>query len=273
ALRVTDAAAAFHEAVGRGARPVRAPRRHGDIVVATIMGVGDVTHTFVQRPDGADERVLPGLVPVAGTSLVGSATGLAEVDHFAVCVEPGQIDSTVEFYEQLLDFDLIFTERIVVDAQAITTKVVQSRSGAVTLTLIEPDPSRVAGHIEEFLKSHGGAGVQHVALTTDNIVDAVDAIGARGVEFLNTPATYYRLLPERLNVARYSVEELEQRNILVDEDHDGQLFQIFTGSVHPRRTFFLELIERLGARSFGTGNIRALYQAVELQRHRDEAAR
>ncbi|HEY9472723.1 MAG TPA: VOC family protein, partial [Mycobacteriales bacterium] len=253
--------------------PVRAPRRHGGVVVATIMGVGDVAHTFVQRPDGADSRVLPGLTPVTETSVVKSSTGLAEVDHLAVCLEPGRIDSTVDFYQELLDFELIFTERIVVGSQAITTKVVQSRSGAVTLTLIEPDPSRVAGHVDEFLKSHGGAGVQHIALTTNNIIDTVDAIGARGVEFLNTPATYYRLLPERLNLARYSVEELERRNVLVDEDHDGQLFQIFTDSVHPRQTFFLELIERLGARSFGSGNIRALYQAVELQRHRDDAAR
>jgi 4-hydroxymandelate synthase len=273
ALRVADAAAAFDLAVRRGAGPVSAPARHGDLVTATISGFGDAVHTFVQRAAGTDPRALPGLRPVAAAAS-GMDTGLADVDHFAVCVPAGQIDSTVEFYRQVLDFELIFTERIAVGAQAMTTKVVQSRSGAVTLTLIEPDVSRAAGHIDEFLADHGGAGVQHLAFTARDIVAAVDSIGSRGVEFLSTPAAYYSLLPGRVELARYSVDELKRLNILVDEDHDGQLFQIFTRSVHPRSTFFLELIERQGARSFGSGNIASLYQAVELERSReaDEAA-
>ncbi|MFF5207148.1 4-hydroxyphenylpyruvate dioxygenase [Streptosporangium sp. NPDC000396] len=271
-LLVADAAAAFEEAVRRGARPVSAPVRHGDVVTATIMGFGDVAHTFVQRADSVDERTLPGLRPVTGTAS-GTDNGLAEVDHFAVCVEAGQIDSTVEFYRQVLDFEMIFIEHIVVGSQAMTIKVVQSRSGAVTLTLIEPDVSQAAGHIDEFLKHHGGAGVQHMAFTADDIVEAVGRIGARGVEFLSTPDAYYSLLPERLELGRYSVDELRRLDILVDEDHDGQLYQIFAKSVHPRNTFFLELIERLGARSFGSGNIAALYQAVELQQSREELQR
>jgi 4-hydroxymandelate synthase len=269
ALRVTDAAAAFDAAVRRGARPVSAPAGCGGVITATIMGIGDVAHTFVQRPTGADDRLLPGLHPLAAAAS-GSDTGLAEVDHFAICVEAGQLDPTVDFYQAVLDFSLVFSERIAVNSQAMTTKVVQSRSGAVTLTLIEPDVSRAAGHIDGFLKDHGGAGVQHIAFTAGNIVRAVDGIGARGVEFLSTPAAYYRLLAERLELARYSVDELQRRHILVDEDHDGQLFQIFTKSVHPRNTLFLEVIERLGARTFGSGNIAALYRAVELQRNRDD---
>jgi 4-hydroxymandelate synthase len=271
ALRVPDATAAYQEAVRRGARPVSGPARHDGVVTATIMGFGDVAHTFVQRTGAADDRALPGLRPVVQPSPGGYAR-LGEVDHFAVCVEPGQIDATVEFYQRTLDFELIFTERIEVGNQAMTTKVVQSRSGAVTLTLIEPDVSLTAGHIDDFLKNHGGAGVQHIAFTADNIVEAVDAISAAGVEFLSTPATYYSLLADRLELARYSVAELQRLNILVDEDHDGQLYQIFARSVHPRKTIFFELIERLGARSFGSGNIAALYQAVELQRSKDEAA-
>ena len=270
ALRTADATAAFNEAVQRGATPVSAPTRHGDIVTASINGFGDVVHTFVQRDDGVDERALPGFRPApVGTG--PSTYSLGEVDHFAVCVEAGTVDATVEFYERVLDFELIFIERIEVGAQAMTTKVVQSRSGSVTFTLIEPDVSREPGHIDGFIKDHRGAGVQHMAFTTDNIVEAVSSVQHNGVEFLNTPDMYYRLLPERIELVRYTVDELRQLNVLVDEDHDGQLYQIFTKSVHPRNTIFMELIERLGARTFGSGNIASLYQAVELERQRAEA--
>jgi 4-hydroxymandelate synthase len=268
ALRVPDAEAAFDEAVRRGARPVSPPTRYGDMVLATIMGFGDVAHTMVQRPPGQDERELPGLRLVPPAAPSGTDTGLELVDHLAVCVEPGQIDDTVEFYRSVLDFDLIFAERIAIGSQAITTKVTQSRSGTVTLTLVEPDQAGASGHVDEFLKNHGCAGVQHIAFTTRHIADAVADIGERGIEFLSTPASYYDMLAERLRLSRYSVEQLHELNILVDEDHDGQLFQIFAKSTHPRNTFFFELIERAGARSFGSGNIKALYEAVELQRGR-----
>jgi 4-hydroxymandelate synthase len=274
ALGVADAAAAFETAVRRGARPVAGPARHGQIVTASVFGFGDVVHTFVQRPasgGGSDERALPGLVPTTAAVSVRD-TGLREVDHFAVCVDDGDLAATVEFYERVLDFDLIFTERIEIGRQAITTTVVQSKSGAVTLTLIEPDGSRERGHVAEFLTSHGGPGVQHIAFTADSVVRAIDLIEGRGVDFLSAPATYYGLLAERLGLARYSVAELQQHNVLVDEDHYGQLFQIFAKSVHPRDTFFFELIERAGARTFGSGNIKALYEAVELQRARDAAS-
>ena len=270
ALRTTDAAAAYQEAVARGATPVSPPTRHGDVITATIGGFGDVEHTFVQRADGTDERALPGFHPVpVGTG--PSRYSLGDVDHFAVCVESGTVDATVEFYAKVLDFELIFVERIEVGTQAMTTKVVQSRSGSVTFTLIEPDVTREPGHIDGFLKDHAGAGVQHIAFSTDNIVEAVSAVHNNGVTFLSTPDMYYRLLPERVELARYTVDELKQFSVLVDEDHDGQLYQIFTKSVHPRNTIFMELIERLGARSFGSGNIASLYEAVELERQRAEA--
>jgi 4-hydroxymandelate synthase len=188
------------------------------------------------------------------------------IDHFAACLPAGTLDPTVAFYESALGFSVIFEERIVVGAQAMLSRVVQSASSQVILTLIEPDLSAQPGQIDEFVKNHDGAGIQHIAFKTGAIGPAVSALREREVEFLTAPSAYYRLLTERLQLAAYSVDELQQLNILVDEDHDGQLFQIFAKSTHPRRTFFFELIERLGARTFGSGNIRALYEAVEAER-------
>lgn len=269
ALRVADATAAFDEAVRRGATVVRPPARNGGVVTATIRSFGDVRHTFVQRDAGLDERALPGFTAVAEPAAVRDI-GLSHVDHFAVCLEAGGLDSTVAFYESVLDFEMVFTERIVIGSQAMNSKVVQSRSGAVTLTLIEPDTSRQPGQIDDFVHNHRGAGVQHIAFGSSDIVRAVGEITSAGVQFLDTPASYYRLLPTRLTLARHDVNDLQRLNILVDKDHDGQLFQIFSRSVHPRNTFFLEVIERLGARTFGSGNIKALYEAVELQRSKDK---
>ncbi|WP_448321798.1 4-hydroxyphenylpyruvate dioxygenase [Streptomyces sp. CO7] len=263
ALGTPDAAGLFAEAVRRGAAPVAPPAERDGLVTASIRGFGDVIHTFVQRPAGTDARRLPGLSPVRGQG-ARFDSGLGEIDHFAVCLESGQLTPTVEFYEKVLDFQMIFEERITVGSQAMDSKVVQSRSGAVTLTLIEPDTSLEPGQIDGFLKNHGGAGVQHIAFTADSIVESVGLLKSRGVPFLSTPDAYYRLLS--VDLSKYSVPEMQEKDILVDEDHDGQLFQIFTSSVHPKRTFFMEIIERMGARTFGSGNIKALYEAVERQR-------
>jgi 4-hydroxymandelate synthase len=263
ALATSDATAAFGEAVRRGAAAVAEPAERGGFVTAAIRGFGDVIHTFVQRPAGDDERALPGFSPAPGAG-AGGGSGLDGIDHFAVCLEAGQLRPTVEFYEKTLDFRMVFEERIVVGGQAMDSKVVQSRSGSVTLTLIEPDTSREPGQIDKFLKNHGGAGVQHLAFTADDIVASVGGLRSRGVSFLSTPDAYYQLLS--VNLDRHSVPQLQELDILVDEDHDGQLFQIFASSVHPNDTFFVEIIERLGARTFGSGNIKALYEAVERQR-------
>jgi 4-hydroxymandelate synthase len=269
ALGTPDARAAFAEAVRRGARPLREPAERGGCVVASIAAFGDVAHTFVQRAGNASaaaNRLPPGLAPVGAP-----ATGPAEfgrLDHFAVCLPAGELASTVEFYESTLGFGTIYEERIVVGAQSMDSKVVRSQSGEVTLTLIEPDLSRQPGQIDEFVKEHGGPGVQHIALTTRDIVDSVTRLRGRGVAFLQVPDAYYDRLPQRLTLATHTAEELREQRILADSDHGGQLFQIFARSTHPRRTFFFELIERLGARTFGSGNIKALYEAVELERTR-----
>lgn len=270
-LRVPDAAGAFDEAVRRGARPVAPPAERNGVVTASIIGFGDVTHTFVQRPAGSAPYEAHGLAAVEGAT-DGVGTGLLDIDHFAVVVEPGQIDGTVEFYQQVLDFDLTLTERIEAGDQAMFIKVVQSRSRSVTLTLIESDATMESGHIDDFLKDHGGVGVQHMALSTADILATVGEIGDRGIELLSTPDTYYTMLAERVRPDRHTVDELRGLNILLDEDHDGQLYQIFAKSVHPRNTIFLEIIERAGARTFGSSNIKSLYEAVETQRNRDGQA-
>jgi 4-hydroxymandelate synthase len=266
ALRTGDVEGVFTAAVARGARPVAYADR-----TAAIGAFGDVLHTFVHRPDHApDGEIPPGFRPATGVELElpapAGATGLREMDHFAVCLEADGLDPTVEFYASVLGFHPIFEERIVVGAQAMLSRVVQSRSGDVTLTLIEPDTSAQPGQIDEFVKNHGGPGVQHIAFRTDDIVDSIATLMRRDVAFLTPPDAYYQLLMRRLELARYRVDELQARGILVDSDHDGQLFQIFARSTHPRRTFFFEVIERLGASTFGSGNIKALYEAVEAER-------
>jgi 4-hydroxymandelate synthase len=288
ALGTTDVVAAFNGAVARGARPVSGPTgwtesadrtAPGAYRTATIMAFGDLTHTLVERsgPGSQESAPLPpGFGPVTGAVGIGQPAGragsdrahpgLLAIDHFAACLPAGTLDPTVAFYESALGFSVIFEERIVVGAQAMLSRVVQSASSRVILTLIEPDLSAQPGQIDEFVKNHDGAGIQHIAFRTSGIAPAVSSLRAREVEFLTAPSAYYRLLTERLHLAAYSVEELQELNILVDEDHDGQLFQIFAKSTHPRRTFFFELIERLGARTFGSGNIKALYEAVEAER-------
>jgi len=183
-----------------------------------------------------------------------------------MCIPGGELKETVRFCEQALGFQQTFAEYISIGAQGMDSVVVQSPTGGVTFTLLEPDTGRSPGQIDAFLEAHGGAGVQHLALRTDDIAHSVRSLAARGVGFLSTPGAYYDLLGARLGHTGIPVETLRELAILVDQDHGGQLFQIFSRSTHPRRTFFLELIERRGAATFGTANIKALYEAVERQR-------
>ncbi|MDX2547635.1 4-hydroxyphenylpyruvate dioxygenase [Streptomyces sp. WI04-05B] len=272
ALRVPDVAAAFDDAVARGARSLMPPApvggSHG-IVTAVIDGCGSVRHTLVQEsPQSDDTAWLHGFATAESASggLTGEEVGLLAVDHFALCLGAGELDPAVAYYESVLGFETVFEERVVVGAQAMLSRVVQSASRAVTLTLLEPDTSAAPGQIDDFVENHGGSGVQHVAFSTDDVVRTVSVLRERGVEFLEVPDAYYGMLAEHLTLAAHTTAELRRLQILADQDHDGQLFQIFTRSTHERRTFFLEIIERLGARTFGSGNIKALYEAVEVER-------
>jgi len=264
AVEVDDAEAAYEELVGRGATPLSAPVRYaeGDAAVTTaeVTGFADVAHRLVQRT-GPRAEFLPGVFRMSDVDTPADGDLLRVIDHFAVCVPAGQLDATVEHYQDVFGFAQIFEEYIEVGEQGMFSKVVQSPSKLVTLTLIEPDTRRQRGQIDDFLAWHGGAGVQHVAFTTDGITGTVGALAARGVRFASTPASYYDALAERVADLAVPAEELRSAGVLVDRDHWGQLLQIFTESMHVRRTLFLEIIERRGALTFGSGNIKALYEA------------
>jgi 4-hydroxymandelate synthase len=273
AMRTHDVRAAFQQILDNGGQVVAAPVEHVDDdvrITATVRGFGDVTHTLVQR-DGGGPGLPAGCHPLSGPEASGTPpveeeVTLLDMDHFAVCVNIGELDPTIDFYRDAFGFEQTFEERIVVGSQAMLSKVAQSPSRSVTFTVIQPDPAADPGQIDEFLKNHGGAGVQHVAFASDDVVRAVRALSARGVEFLPTPDTYYAVVAGRVVPERHSVDRLRELNILVDQDHAGQLFQIFTRSTHERQTLFFEVIERCGAVLFGSSNIRALYEAVEIER-------
>ncbi|MFS7879392.1 VOC family protein [Streptomyces asiaticus] len=276
----------------------------GPSVTAAVHGFGDVVHTLVERAPDTGPGLPAGFVPTdgeerpdgpgaeAGLAEVGLAgagptevnptevspaevsaaevgpagVGLLDIDHIAVCLGTGGLGPAVAYYQQALGFRDVFAEHIVVGAQAMHSKVVQSPSGTVTLTLIEPDDTALPGQIDEFLKSHQGSGVQHLAFSSHDAVGSVRALSDRGVTFLSTPDAYYDLLGERIDLSPRRLADLRATGVLADEDHDGQLFQIFTASTHPRHTLFYEVIERQGAQTFGSANIKALYEAVELER-------
>ncbi|MFD0690827.1 4-hydroxyphenylpyruvate dioxygenase [Actinomadura fibrosa] len=266
-LRVDDAEAAYTAAVARGAVPVAPPEQVGrdgaGVVFASVLGFGDVEHRFVSRDDPSGP--FASFIDEVGCGRAGGGL-LTEVDHFAVCVPAGTLDETVRRYRDVFGLDLIFEERILVGSQAMDSKVVQSASGRLTLTILEPDTTRDPGQIDAFLDAHGGAGIQHVAFRTEDITTAVRKSAESGVRFLSTPSAYYDSLTSRLGPIGVGVEELRELNVLADRDHAGVMLQIFTESRHPRGTLFYELIDRRGARTFGSNNIQALYEAVERQR-------
>ncbi|MFI2610481.1 4-hydroxyphenylpyruvate dioxygenase [Kitasatospora sp. NPDC018619] len=243
ALGCADPAAALERAERHGARVL-------DRAGALIEGFGDTALRLVPLTD-------PGPAPEPGL--------LDDLDHVAICLPAGSLAQAVRFCEDVLDFRTVFEEYIEVGEQAMDSAVVQSASGGATFTLIEPETARRPGQIDEFLAAHGGAGVQHLAFGTRDIARAVRTARERGVEFLTTPDAYYDAVAERFGETAVPVATLRDLHVLVDQDHGGQLFQIFARSTHPRRTYFHELIERQGAGTFGTANIRALYEAVERQ--------
>jgi 4-hydroxymandelate synthase len=253
ALSADDAEGTYAELVRKGAQG------HGDGIVS---GFADVTHRLVPR-SGGEPFTLPGIEPSGGDPRDQETDeGLLEtIDHVAICVPSGELTATSKYYQDVFGFDEIFEEYISIGEQGMDSKVVQSPNRAITFTLIEPDPARTPGQIDDFLSWHGGAGVQHIAFSTPDIIRAVSTFSARGVGFLKTPASYYHALAERLGKVDVPIAALREHSVLVDADHFGQMYQIFTESMHVRRTLFLELIERHGALTFGTSNIKALYEA------------
>ena len=262
AFRTDDVNQAFDQAVAGGATPIAVPALAGPgdgrVRQAAVSGFGDVSHRLVAREKPAAED----------EATTGHRDGdvFEALDHAAICLRPGELEAVVRFYWSAFGLAYTFDERIEVGGQAMVSRVVQDRTGAVTFTFLEPAPGRDPGQIDQFLAAHGGAGVQHLALRTPGIVPAVRTLASRGVEFLTAPAGYYRSLEGRLGPFDIPVDVLRKANVLADRDQWGQLFQIFSHSTHERRTFFFELIERRGARTFGSGNIRALYEALDDER-------
>lgn len=265
-----DARAAYQAALARGAVSAQEPRvyEHGDarVVTAAVKSFGDVLHRFVER-HGPQEEFLPGAMLMSPADETARESDLLDLlDHVAVCLPAGELDSTVRFYRDVFGFEQIYEEFIEVGEQAMDSKVVRGPAGDITLTLIEPVTSRKPGQIDDFLARHGGAGVQHLAFLTDDIVAAVGTLEQRGVRFLHTPDSYYEQLGRRVGLDNAAVEGLREVRVLVDKDHWGRMFQIFTQSIYARHTFFVEVISRDGARTFGSGNIKALYEAVEREK-------
>lgn len=274
AFTVDDAARAFEATVDRGARPVMEPTviegQKGSIVKATIAAYGDTVHSFIQR-DGYSGTFLPHFHTIKSPPAV-TPTGLAAVDHIVGNVELGKMDQWVDFYNQVLGFRQLqqFTDDdISTEYSALMSKVVQNGSGRIKFPINEPANGKRKSQIDEYLQYYGGPGAQHIALLTDDIIATVRRLRANGVEFLRTPETYYEMLAERVGQIDENAEALRELGILVDRDDEGYLLQIFTRPVQDRPTVFFEIIQRKGARGFGAGNFKALFEAIE----RDQAAR
>jgi 4-hydroxyphenylpyruvate dioxygenase len=273
ALSVPDAAAAYDYAVKNGARGLRTPwestDEHGTIRMASVATYGETRHVFVERAEyrGA---FLPGYEArgIADHSADGLLVG---IDHVVGNVELGHMEEWVHYYERVFGMtELIHfsDEAISTEYSALMSKVVTDGSGRIKFPINEPAQGKRKSQIEEYLDFYRGAGVQHIAVSTTDIVSTVAELGARGVEFLPIPESYYADVPERIGDIKEDVADLQRLGILVDRDEEGYLLQIFTKSVGDRPTVFFELIERHGARGFGEGNFKALFEALEREQDR-----
>jgi 4-hydroxyphenylpyruvate dioxygenase len=267
ALAVPDAEHAYREAVKHGGRGVREPwevsDEQGTVRLSTIATYGETLHTFVERA-GYGGAFLPGYAAVADGE--GVAGPLEQIDHVVGNVELGRMEEWVSYYERVLGFTEMIhfsDEDISTEYSALMSKVVADGEGRIKFPINEPAEGRRKSQIEEYLDYYGGAGVQHIAFSTSNIVAAVSALSRCGVRFLKTPSSYYEELPERIGEISQDLADLRELGILADRDDEGYLLQIFTRPIGDRPTLFLELIERHGARGFGEGNFKALFEAIE----------
>jgi 4-hydroxymandelate synthase len=262
AMTCDDVAATRDAALLAGAKPVVSLR--GDTVVS---GFGGVVHTLVPAVGDTADRLPPGRnwMPSAGT--LGPEGRIRLLDHTAVCLEGDTLGEYADLYRDGFGLSRVHSEYVSVGGQAMDSVVVRSGTGGVTFTLVAPDPGKEPGQLDAFLERNGGPGVQHLAFLVDDIVPAVREFRDRGVDFLTTPDTYYDLLVERFPGIRDAVGELRDAQVLADRDEWGHLLQLFSRSPYERNTLFYELIQRQGSRGFGSANIRALYEAVERERH------
>jgi 4-hydroxyphenylpyruvate dioxygenase len=274
AFATPDATAAFRHVVSRGAVPVLEPalveERGARAVLAAVGTYGDTIHTLVQR-SGAPAIWLPGFVAWKSPAHANAPVGLLAIDHCVGNVGWGEMERWCRYYAEAFDFQelISFDDRdISTEYTALRSKVMRNATGTVKLPINEPARGRKRSQIEEYLDSYGGAGVQHVAIATGDIVATVRALQANGVELLATPASYYDDLSARVGEIEEDIATLRELNILVDRDDQGYMLQIFTKPLQDRPTLFFEIIQRHGALSFGKGNFKALFVSIEKEQAR-----
>ena len=269
ALWVDDAQSAYRETTRRGARGVLEPTvlkdEHGEVRISAIAAYGDTIHSFIERKNyrGA---FMPGFRAVEGEDLVARPVGLKYIDHMVGNVGWGQMNTWVDFYRNVMGFQLYqhFDDKdISTEYSALMSKVMSNGNGRVKFPINEPAVGKRKSQIEEYLEFYHGPGVQHIAMATDNIIATVSQLRAQGIEFLRVPTTYYDDLEQRCGKIDEPIGKLAELGILVDRDDEGYMLQIFTKPVEDRPTLFYEVIQRKGSRSFGKGNFKALFEAIE----------
>lgn len=268
ALTVDDARDAFHQTTSRGAKAFMEPHEltdeHGTIVMSGIHIYGDTVHLFVERKKYTG-IFMPGFRALQ-SEYNPEPVGLKYIDHCVGNVGWNEMNPWVKFYEDVMGFKNILTfddTQISTEYSALMSKVMSNGNGYVKFPINEPAEGKKKSQVEEYLDFYHGPGVQHIAIATDNIIETVTKLRSRGVEFLQVPGTYYDDLSKRVGPIEEDINRLRPLGILVDRDDEGYLLQIFTKPVEDRPTLFYEIIQRRGARSFGAGNFKALFEALE----------
>jgi 4-hydroxyphenylpyruvate dioxygenase len=271
ALSVPDAEYAYRTAVERGATGVREPWEEtdsgGTLKLSQIATYGETVHTFVQR-DGYKGAFRP---TYEARDLAGADVGLLAIDHIVGNVELGAMETWVKFYEDVFGMTEMIhfsDEAISTEYSALMSKVVTSGNGRIKFPINEPAEGKRKSQIDEYLEFYGGPGAQHIAVATRDIVKTVEAMQSQGIQFLRTPDSYYDDVPERIGEIAESLDDLRRLGILVDRDDEGYLLQVFSKPIGDRPTMFYEVIERHGARGFGEGNFKALFEAIEREQER-----
>lgn len=274
ALWVDDAESAYRETTRRGARGVREPEtlrdEHGEVRISAIATYGDTVHSFVERRNYRGV-FLPGFVLVEQADSVARPVGLKYIDHMVGNVGWGAMNTWVDFYRDVMGFRLYqhFDDKdISTEYSALMSKVMSNGNERVKFPINEPAEGKRKSQIEEYLDFYHGPGVQHIAMATDNIIDTVTQLRGRGIEFLRVPSAYYDDLTARTGPIDEPIDRLRDLGILVDRDDEGYMLQIFTKPVEDRPTLFYEVIQRKGSRSFGKGNFKALFEALEREQAR-----
>ena len=274
ALWVDDAESAYRETTQRGARGVLEPfvlkDEQGEVRISAIAAYGDTIHSFIERKNYGG-IFLPGFRAMEGDDPVARPVGLKYIDHMVGNVGWGQMDAWVGFYRDVMGFQLYqhFDDNdISTEYSALMSKVMANGNGRVKFPINEPATGKRKSQIEEYLEFYRGPGVQHIAMATDDIIGTVSKLRAQGIEFLRVPTTYYDDLEQRCGKIDEPVDQLAELGILVDRDDEGYMLQIFTKPVEDRPTLFYEVIQRKGSRSFGKGNFKALFEALEREQAR-----